>query len=182
MSLASFFLCLIICATISPKGNHSVDEYVDLIELNHFYDQLGRPVYDQVIFYERAPETGRFQVRSWCLVEDRESLNRRPIRNHETQLYQVDWFDTDQRLLRKITSRLYRESWTQIDPERVNKRVHDERSRIAMAQSPKKFQAIEPQSPQLDETKQTANDTSITAASIGHSPAPPPRAETLVAK
>ncbi len=182
MSLASYFLCLIICATISPKGNHSVDEYVDLIELNHFYDQLGRPVYDQVIFYERAPETGRFQVRAWCLVEDRETLNRRPIRNHETQLYQVDWFDTDQRLLRKITSGLYRESWTQIDPERVNKRVHDERSRIAMAQSPRKFQAIEPQSSQPDETKQTASETSNTAASIGQSPAPPLRAETLVAK
>ena len=182
MSLASIFLCLSICATISPKGNHSVDEYVDLIELNHFYDQLGRPVYDQVIFYERAPETGRFQVRAWCLVEDRESLNRRPIRNHETQLYQVDWFDTDQRLLRKITSRLYRESWTQIDPERVNKRVHDERSRIAMAQCPRKFQAIEPQTSQPDETKQTASETSTIAASIGQSPAPPPRAETLVAK
>ena len=182
MSLVSFSLCLIICATISPKGNYAVDEYVDLIELNHFYDQLGRPVYDQVIFYERAPETGRFQVRAWCLVEDRESLNRRPVRIHETQLYQVDWFDTDQRLLRKITSRLYRESWTQIDPERVNKKIHDERSRIAMAQSPRKFQTIEPQSPQPDETKQTASETSNTATLIGQSPALPPSAEALVVK
>ena len=180
MLLTSFSLCLIICATISPKSNNSVDEYVDLIELNHFYDQLGRPVYDQVIFYERAPETGRFQVRAWCLVEDRESLNRRPVKNYETQLYQVDWFDTDQRFLRKITSRLYRESWTQIDPERVNKKIHDERSRIAMAQCPRKFQASETQSP--DETKQTASETPNNAALIGQTPAPPSRPETLVVK
>lgn len=181
MFLTSFSLCLIICATISPKGNHSVDEYVDLIELNHFYDQLGRPVYDQVIFYERAPETGRFQVRAWCLVEDRESLNRRPVKNYGTQLYQVDWFDTDQRLLRKITSRLYRESWTQVDPERANKKRHDERSRIAMVQSPRKFQAVETQSQQPEETKQTASEISNTAVLNGQSPAPP-RAEALVVK
>ena len=149
----SITLCLFICATISPKGNHSADEYVDLIELNHFYDQQGRLVYDQVIFYERAPETGRFQVRAWCLVEDRDCLNRRPIKNQQTDLYQVDWYDTDQRLLRKITSRLYRESWTQIDPERVNKKLHDERSRISMVQNPKKFLASETQP--FEEAKQT---------------------------
>ena len=151
-----------------------------LIELNHFYDQHGRPVYDQVIFYERAAETGRFQVRAWCLVEDRESLNRRPVKNYETQLYQVDWFDTDQRLLRKITSRLYRESWTQIDPERVNKKIHDERSRIAMAQSPRKFQTTEIQS-QSDEAKQPASENSNSGALSGQTPVPP-RAETIVVK
>lgn len=52
-------------------------EHVDLIELNHFHDQAGKLVYDQVIFYERAPETGRFQVRAWCLVEDPERTNKR---------------------------------------------------------------------------------------------------------
>ncbi len=54
-----------------------VSESVDLIELNHFYDRQGRHVYDQVIFYERLASTGQYRVRAWCLVEDRESLNRR---------------------------------------------------------------------------------------------------------
>lgn len=107
-------------------------EYVDLIELNHFYDQKGGFVYDQVIFYERAPETGRFKVRAWCLVEDREQLNRRPVKSETTGLYQVDYHDTDQRLTRKLTSRLYRESWTQVDPERADKKIHDERLRITL--------------------------------------------------
>lgn len=107
-------------------------EHVDSIELNHFYDSAGRLVYEQVIFYERAPETGRFQVRAWCLVEDRELLNRRPVKNESTGIYQVDWFDIDQRVRRTITSRLYRESWTQVDPERADKRVHDERLRVPL--------------------------------------------------
>ena len=113
MFQSPFTLCLVFCAIVSTKGNHTAEEYVDLIELNHFYDQQGRLVYDQVIFYERAPENERFQVRAWCLVEDREDLNRRPVKNYQTQLYQVDWYDTDQRVLRKVTSRHFRESWTQ---------------------------------------------------------------------
>lgn len=119
--------------SIPPQLANTVAEYVDLIELNHFYDQGGKLVYDQVIFYERAPETGRFQVRGWCLVEDREYLNRRPTKNLQTGLYQVDWYDADYCVLRKVTSRLYRESWTQIDPERADKKIHDERLRITMA-------------------------------------------------
>ena len=116
----------------SAKINR-VDEYVDLIELNHFYDQPGRLVYDQVIFYERSVATGRFQVRAWCLVEDREALNRRPIRNYVTDLVEVDWYDTDRRVLRRVTSRLYRESWTQIDPERADKKSHPEHLRVSLS-------------------------------------------------
>ena len=183
----SFAFCLCVCASVSLKGNPSVDEYVDLIELNHFFDQQGRLVYDQVVFYERAPETGRFQVRAWCLVEDREYLNRRPVKNQETELYQVDWFDTDQRFLRKITSRLFRESWTQVDPERSNKKFHDERLRISLIQNPKKFQQTQPQEP--DEPKQASqpNLVALSAAEQSSAPAasPPsttPVAETLVVR
>lgn len=170
----SFVFCLIVCASVSHKGSPSVDEYVDLIELNHFFDQQGRLVYDQVVFYERAPETGRFQVRAWCLIEDREYLNRRPVKNQETELYQVDWFDTDQRFLRKITSRLYRESWTQIDPERSNKKMHDERLRISLIQNPKKLQ--QPQSQEPDEPKlpaQTEANTVVVQAHGAATPVPP---------
>jgi len=156
----TFTLCLCVFALSSSKGTNTAEEYVDLIELNHFYDHQGRHVYDQVIFYEQSPETGRFQVRAWCLIEDRDNLSRRPVKNAETQLVQVDWFDNDQRLVRKITSRSFRESWTQIDPERANKKILDERSRIALVQNPKKFLA-DKQTRQADETKQTTAEVSV---------------------
>jgi hypothetical protein len=177
----TFTLCLCVFALSSSKGTNTAEEYVDLIELNHFYDHQGRHVYDQVIFYEQPPETGRFQVRAWCLIEDRDNLSRRPVKNVETQLVQVDWFDNDQRLVRKITSRSFRESWTQIDPERANKKILEERSRIALVQNPKKFQAdkqtrqaneqtrqaneqtrqADEQTRQADETKQTTAEASV---------------------
>ena len=156
----TFTLCLCVFALSSSKGTNTAEEYVDLIELNHFYDHQGRHVYDQVIFYEQSPETGRFQVRAWCLIEDRDNLSRRPMKNVETQLVQVDWFDKDQRLVRKITSRSFRESWTQIDPERANKKILEERSRIALVQNPKKFLA-DKQTRQANETKQTTAEESV---------------------
>jgi len=185
----TFTLCLFACATISHRGSHAADEYVDLIELNHFYDQLGRLVYDQVIFYERIPETGRFQVRAWCLVEDREFLNRRPVKNYQTQLYQVDWFDTDQRLHRKVSSRLYRESWTQIDPERVNKKMHEERLRTAMIQNLKKLLMSELHSQLTEEAKLASSENAVVEPAEISNPQSVPqpdtnssRAATLVAR
>ncbi len=124
-------LVAIFSIPLSLQG-HSV-EHVDCIELNHFYDQRGSLVYDQVIFWEVTSETGRFQVRAWCLADDRERPNRRPIKSETTGLYQVTFYDVDARMQRKITSRLYRESWTQTDPERDDKRVHPECQRVGLA-------------------------------------------------
>lgn len=132
-------MIVILLLTIIASTSTCIDQYVDLIELNHYFDKRGSLVYEQVIFYERTPTTGRFQVMSWCLAND-EQPNRRPAKNETSGLYQVDWFDTDQRLLRKITSRLYRESWTQTDPERDNKRVHPDGLRIGLV---KRFEAVE---------------------------------------
>lgn len=127
---------LLLLATGNATVRSQIAEHVALIELNHFYDASGKPVYDQVMFYELAPETGRFQVRAWCLVEDREQLNRRPVRDQVTDLVTVDWYDVDRRVRRRITSKLFRESWTQSDPERDNKRVHPEKLRIGLATRP----------------------------------------------
>ena len=124
-------LVALVLAIPCQLASHSV-EYVDLIELNHYYDKCGRLVFEQVICYERTPETGRFQVRAWCMVNDREHSNRRPVKNEQTQMYQVDWLDTDKRLQRKITSRLYRESWSMVDPEVANKKVHPEGLRVGL--------------------------------------------------
>jgi hypothetical protein len=123
-------LLLMVASKVCPSG--TACESVALIELNHHHDARGCLVYDQVIFYERAPDTGRFRVRAWCLVDDRETLNRRPVKNEETGVYQVDWYDSDKKLRRMVRSRLFRESWTQVDPERDNKKFHDERLRVGL--------------------------------------------------
>jgi len=119
--------------TLGESSASSVcTEEVDLIELNHFHDCLGRHVYDQVIFYEWSDELQRYHVRAWCLVEDREPVSRRPTRSYTDNRYHVRWYDRDQNLNRRISSQHYRESWTQVDPERANKKLLDERLRTSL--------------------------------------------------
>ena len=128
MNFATFVMAVIGTGSAARE----VTEHVDLIELNHFHDCLGRHVYDQVIFYEWAPDASRYHVRAWCLIEDKDLVNRRPTKRYSDNLYEVQWQDRDQNLLRIITGKHYRESWTQIDPERANKKLLDERERTVL--------------------------------------------------
>jgi len=109
-----------------------VQETVDAIELHHFFDKSLHHVFDQVIFYERIPGNGQYRVRAWCLVEDKESLNRRPVWCELARRYEVVWYDTDNRLLLNIRSSLFRERWMQFDPERVDKNKLDEGCRLSL--------------------------------------------------
>lgn len=76
----------------------------DSIELNHFYDGAGRPVFDQVIFWQGD------RVRAWRLWKSPEQTPRRRPGG-----FAVTWFDGDR--LREVRALSYRESWTQHDPE-----------------------------------------------------------------
>ena len=61
---------LAVCLTafgLAPAKTAAVDE-VDLVEINHFFDEQGRLVFDQVIFYDWCPEDSRYQVRDWRLL------------------------------------------------------------------------------------------------------------------
>ena len=107
-------------------------ESVDLIELNHYHDARGKLVFDQVVFWAIDQTTREFCVRAWCMVDDREELNRVPIKSEINGRWSVVWRDSDKRVVRHITSQQYRESWSQLDPEREDKKRHDERLRIAL--------------------------------------------------
>ncbi len=134
-----------------------IEESIDMIELNHFYDSSGRHIYDQVIFYHLAPETGKYRVRAWCLVEDRESLSRRPIRNPVTGRVRVEWYDGEHRVLRHLESSVYRESWTQVDPERMDKRYLDERLRLSLVQGPQRVEAERQLAAEMARTEELQN-------------------------
>lgn len=87
-------------------------ETVDLVELNHFYDENGRLVFDQVIFYDWSPKDARYNVRAWRLVKDTSQV---PQRDWRDGCYSALWHDGEQ--LRKVQSQSIRETWTQYDPE-----------------------------------------------------------------
>lgn len=118
---------LLLTYVSSYQANGTIATYVDAIELNHVYDCKAQHIYDQIIFWERSPTNGKMYVRAWCLADESQDgtgwANRRPCLNHTTGQYQVDWHDSDAKILRKITSGVLRESWTTNDPERDNQKI-----------------------------------------------------------
>ena len=82
---------------------------VDVVELNHFYDDNGQPVFDQVIYYDW--DGARHQVRDWWLVKDPGQL---PQRDWARGGYVALWFDDS--VLRQVRAASLRETWTQYDP------------------------------------------------------------------
>jgi len=91
-------------------------EKVDLMEVNHFYDEQGRLVFDQVIFYDWSPEHSRYMVRAWRLVKNPTQL---PERDWRDGGYLAVWQDGE--IVRRVQAASMRESWTQYDPELVER-------------------------------------------------------------
>jgi hypothetical protein len=109
-------ICAIIVALGTAPQQDVARETVDLIEVNHFYDEHGRLVFDQVIFYDWSAGDARYMVRAWRLVKNPAQL---PQRDWKDGGYSALWQDGE--VLRQVRSRSIRESWTQYDPELVER-------------------------------------------------------------
>ena len=97
-------------------------QHCDLIELNHFHDQRGCRVYSQVILWGINPANGKFVVRAWYLVHDDDT--RWPTKA-DSGLHEARWDGN------RVVSRMFRESWTQRDPELDNRNVWDVEERVS---------------------------------------------------
>jgi hypothetical protein len=126
--LAQWFF--LIAAGVGPgasAGSIVAEQQVDLIELNHFIDQDGREVFRQVLFYDWSDRHRRYIVRAWRLVKSESQL---PRRRWAPACYQCTWHDEG--LLREISAPAFRETWTQQDPERQNRKIVPEEERIPL--------------------------------------------------
>lgn len=123
-------LPLLISVSSGSRSSPEISENVDLIELNHFYDDLGRHAYDQVIFYEWSPDYTRFHVIAWCLIE--KDHGRRPSRDPGRGDYFARWYDREAKTYRVVRSKLFRETWSEVDPERANKQLLEEKYRVSL--------------------------------------------------
>ena len=109
------FSALVVVLGINPVEDVA-RERVDLMEVNHFYDEQGRLVFDQVIFYDWSPEHSRYMVRAWRLEKNPTQL---PERDWRDGGYQAVWQDGE--ILRRVQAASMRETWTQYDPELVER-------------------------------------------------------------
>lgn len=97
---------------------------VDLVEVNSFYDDQGRLVFDQTIFYDWSPPHGRYMVRAWRLVKNPHQI---PDLDHASGKWRCLWNDGE--VTRLVIAGQYRRTWEQFDPEHVERHYFPEKCR-----------------------------------------------------
>lgn len=108
----------------SRQAENTESAEVDLVELNHFLDEHGREVFRQVVFFDWSRKNRQFEVRAWRLVKHPSQL---PRRVDPTSNYLVRW--QDKSVTREVRAGSMRETWSQADPERVNRAILPENQR-----------------------------------------------------
>ena len=114
-TISTYFAVLLATSGLNPAELMARDQ-VDLIEVNHFYDELGKHVFDQVIFYNWSPQASRYNICAWRLLKDPAQLPHRDWRRNN---YVTRWYDGS--LMREVRADAFRESWTQYDPELIDR-------------------------------------------------------------
>ncbi|MFV1967096.1 MAG: hypothetical protein ACC628_16840 [Pirellulaceae bacterium] len=128
-STTSVFAWCLAAVCLNPVEKVAVDR-VDLIEINHFFDEQGRLVFDQIIFYDWSPSDSRYNVRDWRLLKMPAQV---PLRNWRNNDYIAIWHDfKDRDVLRKVHASMLRETWTQYDPELVEREFLPQERRRAL--------------------------------------------------
>lgn len=124
-------MALALVAT-SPAQVELPTERVDLIERNSYFDENGAALLDQALFYRWDAHAERYQVVAWRLIKGAAN-EPRPCDDG----YEVVWMEGGKHL--RVSAPKYRETWTQYDPEMLERKhlPPDLRAGIFKRQTPK---------------------------------------------
>lgn len=122
-------LMFLIFSYIKSENSLVIVDHVDLIELNHFYNEKMEHVFDQFIFYDWSSQLKKFIVVDWRLKKD---PNKFVCKNHHTNRWELVMHDEGN--LRHIISKSHRETWTQYDPELRNRNIVTQENRRGLTQ------------------------------------------------
>ncbi len=123
------FLILTVFAINDPP-QYTVEERVDLIEVNHYHDKSGEFILNQVIFYEWSPTDLRFQIQDYKLMKQKTQF---PARQIGDEYFSV-WHDGN--ILRCVSSGCFSETWTQHDPNHKELSILKNENRCGLAEGP----------------------------------------------
>lgn len=174
LTFSALILCIIGVSLVSATNPVKMPAYIDhveVVELNHFYDEYGKLVFDQLLFLDKYPGQTSLIVRQWYLVkngrkvyseEDKLLNNAKAIREYvkEHKISKEDaaeiradlwlpewvgdpkfqkWSDKDGKKyfrieedngIRIVYYKHDSETFTQFDPELVNRELVEKEKRI----------------------------------------------------
>lgn len=121
--------CLLL--SIMPRDD-ALRDYVDLVEVAALYDDNGRLVFTQEIFWDWTPtsvNSGRYSVVDWRLIKSDSQI---PVRDFVNDCYRVSWLDGEH--YRVVLAKHYRETWEQIDVEVLEREIMPKEKRRGLRQ------------------------------------------------
>lgn len=107
-----------IVLTGGSTRNEVTTDRVDLVEVNHYYDEQLHPVLQQLIFYDWCRAAGRYQVRDFRIIKSVEQI---PCKVRGGDAYVVMWLDEHDGIVRRVVARTVRRTYTQYDPEMMER-------------------------------------------------------------
>lgn len=103
--------------SILPQTGIARDR-ADVVEVNWFYDDTGRLVFTQMVWWLWNRDLARSECMAWRLLRH---PSQRPQLDWRTGEYVSAWQDGD--LFRVVRSTAFRETWTQVDVELIDRDV-----------------------------------------------------------
>ena len=127
-SMNLLVLLVTCCFPLHDPPPFMIVDHVDSIELNHYYDSSGKAVLNQLIYFDWANSDQCFHAIDYRLQKH---PTRIPVFDYSTGTYK-SWF-YDGRYMIQVTSDSFVETWTQTDPEYVQRknRSNDQRPGLA---------------------------------------------------
>jgi hypothetical protein len=120
-------LVLLAAAGLSPDTPLASDR-VDLIEINHCYNEDGQLVFRQLLFWEWNELDSDYHVAAFRVLRAQTSAVRIDRQRNE---YVASWCDSG--VLRQVRAPHSRETWTQYDPELEDRRIFPQEYRRGLA-------------------------------------------------
>lgn len=131
------WVILLFC--LLPRDDVTRDS-VDLVEVNHFYDEQGRLIFDQILFYEWSSKNARFQILDkFRLVKFKDNY---PCWDHDANRWVSHFIEMDRH--RKVYARFQKETWTQYDPELLEREILPSEKRRPLTNIPPPKAAFTP--------------------------------------
>jgi hypothetical protein len=121
-----FALIILSCQCFSFPRLQYLEDRVDVIEINHYFDDQALPIFDQVIFWRFYTHLDEYHIVAWRILKDVRDHkdNKKWIGGPNTPYYDFKkkqwvmlWWDHKHRVNRKVIAVDKRETWTQHDPE-----------------------------------------------------------------
>jgi hypothetical protein len=139
----AILLAVLIVSTY-PVETTLVD-YVDVIEQNHVYDSQGREVFTQWIFWRWTGS--RYEVVGWRINKHNAVISKKRVLFGDTPAseYYEDfnvkpWVRErlllwDNTIVREVRAISYRETWTQYDPEMLDRMITPVEARVGLTRN-----------------------------------------------